>query len=153
MSETFPIHFLQLALAVTGAERGMAVDRDLTVLHTVNLPEDPTQEADFVGFENIRQAYDTDERPHITNNVILDSQAAPNTNTNFANLRLVVVFPLDELGAVYIDKHVSQGVIVQEDAERLMRLAAHLIRKERLDINPDDLHALYQDTCAPDSSV
>lgn len=143
MSDTFLNRFMRLALDVTGAERGMVVDSDLNVVSAVDLPDNVIQTDDFSGFENIRQAYRTGERPHITNNVILEDDAAPTTNTNFANLRLVVVFPLDEMGAVYIDKHITQGVIDKTDAERLMRLAEHLIEQGQLELTQEAMSERY----------
>ncbi len=144
MSNTFATELMTFALAVTGAERGMAVDANRHVLATANLPEVELNDADFTGLLNIEHAYRSGERPYITNNTILDPSSAPNTNTNFTNLRFVAIFPLDAHGAVYIDQHVSSGVIPQQATEQVMRVAEHLIAKQHTDITAAEMNAIYE---------
>ncbi len=135
--------FLAFALQASTAERGMAVDGDMTVVGLENLTQAEIDAPAFTGFENIRQAYERNERPHISNNQILDPQSAPKTNTNFANLRLVVVFPFDDLGAVYIDQHVSTGAPEKNQIERLMATAYEVIGSGELNVTLDDLNTIY----------
>jgi hypothetical protein len=99
MSATFLSNFMWLAQDVTGAERAMVTDGDLAILATVNLEQADLMSTQFNGIEIIRQALD-DGEPIITNNAVIDPRRAPVTNTNFSNLRVVVVIPIEELGAV-----------------------------------------------------
>ncbi len=134
----------------TGAQRGLAVDSDLTVLSTVNVTEADYDAKDFTAFACIRQAYRTSKRPFVTNNVFLDDEAAPNTNQTLTNLRLVVVFPLEKHGAVYIDRLVSAGMIPREETFRLMRVAeAALAKPDTIALDEDALEALYQSVERP----
>jgi hypothetical protein len=135
--------FMTFALNASGAERGMAVDGDLNVIGLHNLAQAEVEAPIFSGFENIRQAYERNERPHITNNQILDPTEAPKTNTNFANLRLVVVFPFDDLGSVYMDQHVSTGAPAKNQIERLMRVAVAVIDSGDLNVSVADLQTIY----------
>ncbi|MEM6283201.1 MAG: hypothetical protein AAF787_13480 [Chloroflexota bacterium] len=143
MSDAFAVTFLHLALDVTGAERGMALDSARNVMDMVNMTEATFDEGDFTGFINVQQAYERNERPHITNNIILDEAAAPDTNTNFAALRVVIVFTMDDHGAVYIDQHISHGVIPKADVEQLMLVADHAIANDMLAADVQTLRDLY----------
>lgn len=129
----------------TGAQRGLAVDSDLTVLDTVNVTEADYDAEDFTAFACIRKAYRASQRPFVTNNLFLDAAAAPNTNQTLTNLRLVVVFPLEKHGAVYVDRLVSAGMIPQQEAQHLMRVAeAALAQPDTTAIDAAGLVALYQ---------
>ncbi|MEO1442288.1 MAG: hypothetical protein AAFV33_17950 [Chloroflexota bacterium] len=143
MSNAFAVTFLRMAMDVTGAECGMALDSEKSVLALANLTNDDIEADGFAGFANVAQAYEFNERPHITNNMILDPEAAPDTNTNFAALRVVIVFPLDEHGAVYIDQHISRGVIAKTDAEKLMQVADRAIASDMLGADEATLRDLY----------
>ncbi|MFZ4814658.1 MAG: hypothetical protein ACOYL5_08990 [Phototrophicaceae bacterium] len=140
--EPFAVRFMKVALAITQMERGMTVDQALQVIATENLTPEQIQLPSFTGFINIQQAIAKREAPHITNNLILEESAAPTTNTNFANLRLVVIFPLGEHGFVYIDQHVRRGVISPEIAKRLMQVAEHYMTATT---QPDTLEAEMRD--------
>ncbi|MEO0560915.1 MAG: hypothetical protein AAF125_02305 [Chloroflexota bacterium] len=144
MTENFLNHLMHFAIYATGAERGMAVNAAGEVVAVQGLPDDIASDSTFTGFRNIEQAYQDGERPHITNNMILDVSQAPKTNTNFANLRLVAVFLLDDMGAVYVDIRVRRGVIGQEDATRVQELAEGWVGGDLLDITTPQMIEQYE---------
>lgn len=124
MSETMLEQFLHAARSITGAERGLVVDTDLHILHTINVEPALVSAGDFIESANrVLQEAITQHSPRITNNVITDVSQAPTTNTNFANLRVIVAIPVGEQGAVYLEKHISKGVIDRQTVDKLMRLA------------------------------
>ena len=132
-------------MAKTRAQRGLAVDSDLTVLTAANLSEDDYDAEDFNAFECIRKAYRSQRRPFVANNVFLNEDATPSTNRSLTNLRLVVVFTLGHHGAVYIDQLVSAGMISRQEAQHLMRVAdAALEQPNAASLDADALEALYQ---------
>ncbi len=143
MSHNFAKAFMHFAVQITGAERAMAVTPDGTVLDAHGLSEETLQSEGFTGFRNIQQATETGEAPHVTNNMVLDPEAAPSTNTNFANLRLVVVFTLGDEGFVYVDQHVRSGVIEQDTADRLQQLASNWLNAGETAITAEEMAAQY----------
>ena len=120
----------------------MAVDHEGGVIALQNLTEADIASESFTGFKNIAQVAPGSTSPFITNNMVLDANMASATNTNFANLRLVIVFPLSNIGSVYIDQHVRQGVVTPQMADRLMRTALTLIEDGRLQATAGDERAL-----------
>jgi hypothetical protein len=143
MSTTFLSNFMRLARDITGAERAMATDGDLSILATVNLEQADVMSPQFNGIEIIRQALD-DGEPIITNNAVIDPRRAPVTNTNFSNLRVVVVIPVEEYGAVYLDQHIRRGVIPKDVVDRLWLLAERVADSGKMERTEDELHTLYQ---------
>lgn len=143
MSATFLSNFMRLAQHETGAERAMAADGDLSILATLNLEQADLMSPQFNGIEVIRQALD-DGEPIITNNAVIDPRRAPVTNTNFSNLRVVVVIPVEEYGAIYLDQHIRRGVIPKELVNRLWLLAGHVVDSGEMERSLDELQALYQ---------
>lgn len=141
MSEQFAVRFMHFALEVTGAERGLAVDTSLNPLGTVGLDEHTLNDADFTGVQNVQRAILVGTTPYIANNMILDPNAAPVTNTNFANLRLVVVFLLGREGAVYLDRHVRSGAVDRGMAEQLQGLADGWIAADETHITLEVMRA------------
>jgi hypothetical protein len=123
MNDTFLSKFLRVAKKITQAERGMAVDADLKILDRVDLDDDAVKEHSFSQFANLslRRALDNNETI-ITNNIITDVSQAPTTNTNFTNLRVVVVIPVTGHGAVYLDQHIRRGIIPRDMIERLIQM-------------------------------
>lgn len=146
MTEPFAATFLHLALAVTQAERGMAVTPDRQIVTLINLTDETVNADDFTGFDNIARAQELAESPHLTNNLILDPEAAPNTNTNFANLRIVAILLLGDAGAVYLDQPVRQGVFPQAVLQRLADVSSHVLQSGNLAITADQLKALFENT-------
>ena len=145
MSDKFLSRLMYFAYRTTGTQRAMAVNDKGDVVASENLTEQ-VKDPEFSGFKNIEQAYAAGEVPHITNNMILDPDLAPNTNTNFANLHLVVVFPFEGIGAVYIDQHVRKGVVSTQVVERIMRMATELVESGRLNVSEDEMATLYEET-------
>ncbi len=123
MNDQFLPWFLQVAMRVSGAERGMALDLNDQIVARVNLEDKIVQEPGFIGFNVIHEALTTGD-PILTNNLITDPSDAPTTNTNFAHLRIIVVIPVSEVGAIYIDQPIRMGVIPQPTIDRLMQVAA-----------------------------
>ncbi|NWG16321.1 MAG: hypothetical protein HXY41_06765 [Chloroflexi bacterium] len=145
MNATFLSNFMRLALQKTGADRAMATDGNLSIVATINLEQADLLSSQFAGIEAIRQALDEGE-PIITNNAVMDPTRAPVTNTNFSNLRVVVVIPVEEYGAVYLDQHIRKGVIPKEVVNRLWMVAGWVVNKQQMDIGPDELEAVYEQT-------
>lgn len=143
MSATFLVNFMRLALQKTGAERAMAADGNLSIVATMNLEQADLLSPQFTGIEVIRQALDEGE-PIITNNAVMDPERAPVTNTSFSNLRVVVVIPVEEYGAVYLDQHIRMGVIPKEVVNRLWMVAGQAANNRQTDISLDELEALYR---------
>jgi len=134
---------MHFARQLTGAERAMAVAPDGAVLDTHGLTSEMIQAEDFTGFRNIEQAVASNETPHITNNGVLEPEAAPTTNTNFANLRLVVIFTLGDAGFVYVDQYVRNGAIDQETTQRIQQFARLWLADGKTDLSTADMLTQY----------
>lgn len=143
MSENFLSNFMHVALAITGAERALAVDPDLTIIDMVNLAQSDVLADNFIGIDVIRHALESGEAI-VTNNAVSDVAHAPNTNTNFSNLRLVVVIPAGGYGAVYLDQLMRKGVIAKDSVNRLMVLGEQLAQNGELEISADEMGERYQ---------
>jgi len=146
MNENFLKNFMIAAKKITHAERCMVVDTDLKLRDTINIDRAMIESTAFGEFamECLREALKSDDVV-ITNNIITDPSDAPTTNTNFANLRVVVAMPLKGYGALYLDQHIRSGIIPKQMVDRLMRLANHLIDGDRDDNSSDDIYDSYQD--------
>lgn len=143
MSTTFLSNFMRLALQYTGAERGMACDAELAIVDTLNLEQVDLLSDNFMGIETLRRAYEKGE-PIITNNAVMDPAMAPNTNTNFTNLRVIVVIPALPYGGIYVDQPIRRGIISKEIVNRLMMLASYAIENEYTEISEAQLGQLYE---------
>jgi len=145
MNEQFLQNLLQMAKQVTEAERGMAVNQNLDVLNAINLEQSMMQSNEFSEFANIclRQAIDTGEAV-ITNNIITDPSQAPTTNTNFADLRVIIALPVIESGAVYLDKPIRDGVIPKKTTEKLMKLISHVLENGYENSNNAELVEIFE---------
>lgn len=141
MSDNFLTTLMEFALQKTGAERALAVDTGMNVLGAINLDDEAMQARDFNAMDCVRRALNNGE-PLITNNAVIDPNQAPITNTQFRNLRLVIVIPVAGFGAVYLDQTISKGVISKETVNRLMTLAADTAGNET--VSMDDLAGYYQ---------
>jgi hypothetical protein len=144
MSDVFLEHLMRFVLDATQAERGMAVNPQSEVVSLVNINEEETRASDFTGFRNIEQAFEANEKPYITNNLIVEPNMAPTTNTNFANLRLVLVFAFEGIGAVYIDQHIRQGVIKQDVAEQVQQLMDTWVQHAETGLTYEEMIARYR---------
>lgn len=145
MSTSFLEIFLYAARSITQAERGMAVDKDMQVLGTVNLDRTVMESPTFSDFANtcLRQAMQEGSAV-ITNNTITNPSEAPTTNTNFADLRVVVALPVVDYGAIYLDQHIRDGIVDRATVEKLMRLADHVREQGGEDHTEDQLVELYK---------
>lgn len=143
MTAQFLSTFMRLAQQKTGADRALACDAVLNVVDSVRVQATDLSMGDFDGFAALREALSTGE-PLITNNLISDPTQAPITNTSFGNLRIVVIIPVQNVGAVYLDRPVRNGVITQKTVERLMLLAEKTARKQEWDVSESVLSERYE---------
>jgi hypothetical protein len=143
MSSTLLSNFMRLALEKTGAERALVTDNNLAIVDTVNLEQADIMAETFLGIEIIRQALDAGEAI-ITNNAVSSVSNAPLTNTSFSNLRVVVVIPIAELGAVYLDQPIRGGIIPKETVDRLMAVGM-FIADDESERTEAELSQLYQE--------
>lgn len=132
---------LSFAMLVTQSGRGLIVNDGLQILHT-QTEEDTPLIPDVVMLANIREAINQGEAL-ICNNIIADASSAPDTNTNFANLRIGVVLPVVGVGALYMDKRVRSGVITKPVVDRLMQLIQHISQHQQWDTDAEALQELY----------
>lgn len=145
MQQDFLLTLLDAVIDITRAERAMAVDESLQVLHTVKLKETELQEARFqtIATQSMRSALENG-LPLVTNNIIPDIKDAPDTNTNFSDLRVVVVIPVQGYGALYLDQHIRYGMIPYDMINRTMRMIEQVINVPHDHFTADDLVNLYQ---------
>lgn len=145
MSDNFLSKLMRVAKQITRAERAMAVDLELNILDTLNLDPTVISSNHFreVAMKSLRSAIERNESI-ITNNIITDPAQAPVTNTNFTDLRVVVVIPVQAHGAVYLDQHIRYGIIPRQTIEKLARLVAQVLEDEPAEHDEEDLTALYQ---------
>ena len=143
MSETFLSNFMHVALDITGAERALVVNPELTIVDMVNLEQSDVLADNFIGMDVIQRALQSGESI-VTNNAVSDGSHAPNTNTNFSNLRLVVVIPAGGHGAVYLDQLMRKGVIPKDRVNRLMELGEQIAKNGELELSADEMGERYQ---------
>ncbi len=143
MSESFVSNFMRAAVYLTGMERALAVNADIEIVDSVNLQQADIESERFTGVEAIQRAHDSGQYV-ITNNLKIDPDTAPTTNTNFSDLRVVVALPLADYGAVYLDQPLRNGMVPKEIVEKLMALAEQVIQQQRTDLSPSDLVAMFE---------
>jgi hypothetical protein len=145
MNDSFVKNFMYTAKKVTHTERCIAVDRNLEPIAMVNVDRAMLETTAFGEFamECLREARDNNDVV-ITNNVITDPSEAPTTNTNFANLRVVVVMPVGNYGIIYLDQHIRKGVIPKQMIERLKRLAEHIIENNLEKGTTEEFYEMFQ---------
>lgn len=138
-------HLLNATIRITGAERGLAVNPMFEVQHTVNFDGDVTADTALWGLalQTFRKASET-HQPVLTNNIITDPTQAPTTNTNFANLRVVVVFPVKQLGYLYIDQPVKRGAFTRQQVDRLRQVIEHIDASNDTSLSEDAIQSLYE---------
>jgi hypothetical protein len=143
MDHTYLSNLLHAARTLTNADRALVVDSGIRVLQMDNLTEADIRTAEFnqFGLDSLRKAVQTGEAI-ITNNVITQIEDAPTTNTNFANLRFVVAIPVNQHGALYLDRHISSGVIPRQMIERLMNLIDYIAQNRLENLTADEIIAL-----------
>ncbi len=145
MSEQFLTNFMQVAQAITQAERGLVVDTELNVVEAVNLTPDEIEAEAFtqVAHPNLQQALENGE-VIITNNLIGDPSQAPTTNTSFTNLRAVIILPLAPYGALYLDRPLRSGMTPREVIDKLKQLAVTLVETNRENDSAAEMQTVYE---------
>ena len=144
MSDSFVTKFLHVAREVTAADRGMAVDMNLQVQAAINLDESTLRAPRFTTLAEVtlRQALDQNEAI-LTNNIVTTPEEAPRTNTTFSDLRVVMVIPVPDMGAVYLDQPIKKGVIPREVMNKLSTMVRQVIAEGQTELSKDELVALY----------
>lgn len=132
MSARFLGEFMQFALSKTQAERALAYDRDLNIVGNVRFSSAEVLDQNFKGPEYAQKAIQKGEIV-ITNNAIINPEQAPSTNTNFSNLRIIVVIPAANLGAIYLDRPIRRGVIPRDVVAKLEKTASACAASGTLD--------------------
>lgn len=142
--QQFLDNLLKAAKKITHSDRSLAVDTDYKVVITLDIDDDILQSDKFMDFalQCLQEAVDSEDIV-ITNNVITNPEDAPTTNTNFANLRLVMTLPVAGYGAIYLDRHIRNGVVAKEMIERLMRLITYLIEEQKYESEDAEIIELY----------
>ncbi len=145
MNDSFLSRYLWLALKVTEAERGFAVDPAMRIISQIGIDDQTLQKPEFISFAHmwLKQSLE-DQKVVITNNIITDLSKAPNTNTSFSNLRSVICIPVDGSGAIYLDRHIRTGVIPREVIDHLSELLSQLTQENRESDTREALLERYQ---------
>ncbi len=149
MNEHLLESLLSAAMEITRAERALAVNIDLDPVATIKLKDSDLRDARFI--EVARAALQkalAHGQPFVTNNIITNPDEAPTTNTNFADLRVVVAIPVDQQGALYLDQHIRYGMISQETILRFMKIVDQVIESGQLDVTSSELVDLYRQSSA-----
>lgn len=148
MNEAFLNHFLDAVLQITKVERGLIVDLDLDIVASANIDQQLLESPHFKSFVNncVREAVEKQDL-FITNNVITDPAEAPTTNTNFADLRVVVAIPLKDYGGLYFDQHIRHGVIPRSVIDGVLCLAKQVFPNGDWSLDQNALLALYEQSC------
>lgn len=145
MNESFLARLLRVAQKVTQAERGFAVNTTLDVLERFNVDETTLEDKVFRDFAHtwLERAVN-DGKTIITNNIITDPTQAPNTNTNFANLRVVVCIPVRTHGALYLDQHIRNGIIPRDVIERFSDMVYNIQKNRQEDLSEEHMLAVFE---------
>jgi hypothetical protein len=152
MPDAFLENLLYIARSATRAERGMAVDQALNLLDRINLDDAVLESPQFIDMASscLRRAIEDDEAI-ITNNVVPDASQAPTTNTNFSDLRMIVVLPVTQRGAIYLDRPVRQGLIYKENVDALMLFARQALTAGLEEAPREQLLKLFREMTTPPS--
>ncbi|GAB4523248.1 MAG: hypothetical protein OHK0046_36710 [Anaerolineae bacterium] len=145
MDASFLQNFMRAAQKITHAERCLVVDVNLNIVEVVNVDESTLQSPEFIDFamQCLREAWETGD-PILTNNVVTNPSDAPTTNTNFANLRVIVAMPIAGHGVIYLDQHIRNGVMPKQMIDRLMSLAGYLMSHDMEGLSPAEMAQTYQ---------
>ncbi len=146
MSTTFLENLLDALKKITHCERGLAVDENFELVKAINLADNEIQSDAFNEFASqcLQDAVDLGE-PVLANNIITDLSEAPETNTNFSDLRVIIALPVKGHGAIYLDQHIGRGVIPKQMLDRLMALIEELLQYGDLEgQTPDTMVKRYQ---------
>ncbi len=137
---------MRFAQRITHAERGLALDSAMEVVDSVNVPEALFNDQGFFEMtEAAVQDAQAEGKPVLTNNLVRQVASPLQTNEHFPALRLALVIPLGDHGAVYLDKLVRNGVFERDDVDRLEKLVAHMHSSARTDYTEEEINQLYDD--------
>lgn len=144
MSDHFLVKFMRIAQEITNSERGFAVDSQLNVLDMINLTHEIIQTERFsnVATQNLQKALKSGNAI-LTNNIITDPSQAPVTNTNFSDLRVVIIIPVTQRGAIYLDQSIRQGIPHQSVLDKLAQLATYLLDNGMEDCSEAEIKNQY----------
>lgn len=143
---SFLNRFLVFAGRVAAAERGFVTDTGLNYIDRVNLSDATLQEERFskVAAKVMQESLEKGTVV-ITNNVIIDPEQAPVTNTSFSDLRMVAAVPLGGIGILYLDRPIKLGIISRDVLERIMAFGNRLIETEQTELDVPTMEALFSD--------
>lgn len=142
MNDQFLKRFLNFAFEVTRAERGFSVNNQLQLVDKINAEESFVTQDGFVG-KLLKQALDTSQ-PILTNNMITDPSQAPTTNTNFSNLRVVVVLPIPNHGIIYLDQKIKTGIFTREVLRKLQGTLEKITVDQQANISEAEMREIYE---------
>lgn len=136
--------FITFVLQVTQAERCLIVDESLRARASRHFDAATLGSDAFLNLASqvLGHAIETGH-PVITNNVIINPDEAPTTNTSFADLRIVVGLPIPQVGALYMDRMVKRGVFDRELLERLIRFSSAVLTGDSA-LSADDMARQFQ---------
>lgn len=137
---------MRFAQRTTHAERGLALNPAMEVFESINLPESALSDPGFIEMAEaaVRDAQ-AEGKPVLTNNLVRQVVSPLQTNEHIPTLRLALVIPLGEYGAVYLDKLVRNGVFEREEVDRLGKLAMQMQDSARTDFTEEEMRQLYDD--------
>ncbi|MCA9914422.1 MAG: hypothetical protein KC496_13800 [Anaerolineae bacterium] len=140
----FVTTFMRFAQRITHAERGLALDPAMQVFESVNLPESILTDQGFFEMTEaaVRDAQ-AEGKPVLTNNLMRQTVSPLQTNEHFPALRLALVIPLGDHGAVYLDKLVRNGVFERDEVDRLEKLVVQIQDSARTDFTEEEIDQLY----------
>lgn len=146
MSIGFLNNFMQFAYTATNAERGIALDTAMTVHECLSVNDALLADDGFSKLlhKSATEALATNDAI-ITNNLI-NPDEAPETNLHVHELRMVVAFPLQDCGVIYLDKRLRRGIFLRDLMDRLIAFANYLIDNDKTDLTSSELSALFEDS-------
>jgi hypothetical protein len=140
----FLVNFLQFALTTTSAERGLVVDIQHAILHTIALDTKALSSKIFDDLmKQVVEESMTTQTAVLTNNAISDPLDAPKTNTSFSDLRVIVAIPIEGHGAVYLDRPIKFGVIGRDILDKLTKYAKQLVEQNHLTLTSEEMLAQF----------
>lgn len=136
MADGLLTRLLRFAVAETRVDRIYAFDTEGTLVEYVLLdrPDAPAPEITAYMRGLIKQAQDSGEMI-MSNNTFINPAEAPNTNTNIQNLRIYVVMPVKNYGALFFDQPIRGGVVPRPTIDKLFALC----QRAALASTPDSL--------------
>lgn len=144
MSTALLTTLMHFTLEKTETERGLAVDTQLNTVAVQGLSEEDIKAQGFIGMDVLTEQMKSGE-PIVTNNLITDPAQAPVTNTSYVDLRMILVLPVAGKGGIYVDLLVSQGIIHNDEVERLNKVIHRVLETGQDDASIEELNRLYDE--------